>query len=209
MKINLIAASRRYRSGSANTELAPLKGSLDAMTVILKILFGFFFLSGLALCFGATHQPRQIKTACPAPYYGLGNGDGVLDSRCFELQKQLSQAAFSGQTTKIKQLLRRGANVNSYAGDYLPPLFGAAAEGHVTAVRLLLDHGAEINHKYTLNGTPLFAAVDAHHTGVVALLISRGADVNVRNGDDTCLKIAGARGFTDIVRLLENAGARE
>jgi ankyrin repeat protein len=88
-------------------------------------------------------------------------------------------------------------------------LFGAAAEGRVTTVRLLLDNGAEMNHKYTLNGTPLFAAVNGHHTGVVALLISRGADVNVHNGHDTCLTIARARGFTDIVRLLQNAGARE
>ena|SRR6266404_2674487 len=179
------------------------------MNVIMKTLVAFFVLSELTLSAGATHQARQNQMACPAPYYGMGNGDGVLDWPCFELQKRLSLAAFRGQTTKIKQLLRRGANVNSYAGDYLPPLFGAAAEGHTTAVRLLLDNGAEMNHKYTLNGTPLFAAVDARHTGVVALLISRGVDVNVHNGDDTCLKTAKAKGFTDIVTLLKNAGARE
>jgi ankyrin repeat protein len=163
--------------------------------VILKLLIAFFALSEFVLCLGATPQARQNKSTCSAHYYGYGNGDGVLDWRCFDLQKQLSLAAFRGQTTKIKQLLGRGANVNASAGQYLPPLYGAAAEGHVTTVRLLLDNGAEMNRKYSLNGTPLFAAVDAHHTGVVALLISRGADINVRNGDDTCLKIARAKGF--------------
>jgi ankyrin repeat protein len=177
--------------------------------MIMKTLFAFFILSGFTLSFGSILQAPKNKISCPAPYYGMGNGDGVLDWRCFELQKQLSLAAFRGQTTKITNLLRRGANVNSYAGDYLPPLFGAAAEGHTTTVRLLLDNGAEMNHKYTLNGTPLFAAIDGHHTGVVALLIARGVDVNVHNGDDTSLKIAQAKGFTDIATLLKNAGAKE
>jgi ankyrin repeat protein len=175
----------------------------------MKTFLVLIALSGFPLSVGSTPQAPQNKIACPAPYYGMGNGDGVLDGHCFELQKQLSLAAFRGQTTKIKNILRRGANVNSNAGDYLPPLFGAAAEGHTTTVRLLLDNGAEMNHKYTLNGTPLFAAVDGHHTGVVALLISRGVDVNVHNGDDTCLKIAQAKGFIDIVALLKNAGAKE
>jgi ankyrin repeat protein len=109
----------------------------------MKVLIGIFILSGLTLSFGAAHQ-RKNKTVCPAPYYGMGNGDGALDWRCFDLQKQLSLAALRGQTTKIKQLLRRGANVNSYSGDYLPSLFGAAAEGHVTTARLLLNNGAEL-----------------------------------------------------------------
>jgi ankyrin repeat protein len=157
-------------------------------------------------------QPTQIiqhKVTCPAPYYGMGNGDGVLDRRCFNLQSQLSLAAFRGQVTKIKQLLRRGANADSYAGDRLPPLYWAASEGHTTAARLLLDNGAKPNRKYSLNGTPLFGAVYDNHVSMVALLISRGADVNIRNGDETCLKIARSKGYTEIVSLLRNAGARD
>jgi ankyrin repeat protein len=174
----------------------------------VRILLAFFILSGLPVCFGAARRPRQIKTVCPAPYYGLGNGDGVLDRRCFELQTQLSLAAFRGQTTKIKSLLHRGANADSYAGDRLPPLYWAASEGHTTAARLLFENGANPNRKYSLNGTPLFGAVYANHIGVVALLISHGADVNIHNGDETCLKIARSKGFIEVARLLQNAGAR-
>src|SRR5258706_9676871 len=81
---------------------------------------------------GGIAQTTTYKSICPAPYYGMGNGDGVLDRHCFELQTQLSLAAFRGQTTKIKRLLRRGANADSYAGDRLPPLYWASSEGHTT-----------------------------------------------------------------------------
>jgi len=175
----------------------------------MTTFLGCLILSGLTWSSGSISQTPQNKTACPAPYYGMGNGDGVLDRRCFQLQSQLSVAAYAGNVTKIRKLLRRGANANPYAGDRLPPLFGASSQGHTTAARLLLDNGAEMNRKYTLAGTPLFAAVEGNHVGVVALLISRGADVNIHNGDDTCLKIAQAKGFTEIVSLLKNAGAKE
>ena len=158
---------------------------------------------------GGLVQPAGHKTRCSAPYYGMGNGDGVLDRDCFELQAQLSRAAFRGQTTKIKSLLRRGANADSYAGNWLPPLYWASSKGHTTAALLLLENGADPNRSYSLRGTPLFGAVYGNHIGAVALLISHGGDVNIRNGDETCLKIARSKGFTEIVRLLQNAGARE
>ena len=175
----------------------------------MKTIPTLLIVAGFACSSGSNPQSHQTRIVCSAPYYGMGNGDGVLDRRCFRLQSRLSVAAIRGDVAKIRNLLRRGANASSYAGDYLPPLFGASAEGHTTAVRLLLDNGAEMNHRYTLRGTPLFAAVYGHHAGVVALLISRGVDVNLRNGNDTCLKIAQANGFTDIVAILKNAGAKE
>jgi ankyrin repeat protein len=51
------------------------------------------------------------------------------------------------------------------------------------------------------------------HTDVVRLLLENGADVNVRpiinNIGWTALKVAKAKGYTEIVQLLESAGAKE
>ena len=161
----------------------------------------------IVLVFAPQSQPNN-KT-CTAPYYGMGNGDGVLDRRCFHLQSQLSKAAYDGDVKGIKRLLRQGANADSYAGDRFPPLFSAASKGKTGAARILLDNGANIDRKYTLNGSALFAAIYGNHVETVALLISRGADVNLRNGDETPLKIARANGYDGIVVLLKKAGARE
>jgi hypothetical protein len=146
---------------------------------------------------------------CRAVYYGLGNGDGVYDPSCFDLQGKLSDGAAAGDVSRIKELLRDGANADSYSADHFPPLFLAAEHGHIEAVRLLLDNGANPNRKYTLNGTPLFAAVYGNHADVVSLLLSRGADFRIRNGDETVLKIARKRHYLDIIDLLEAAGAHE
>lgn len=139
----------------------------------------------------------------------MGNGDGVLDRRCFRLQSQLSKAAYAGDVRKVKKLLRNGANADSYAGEYIPPLHGAAANGKTEAARLLLENGASIKREYNLNGPPLFAAVYGNHVETVGLLVSRGADVNIRRGGDTVLKIARAKGYLKVAALLENAGAKE
>jgi uncharacterized protein len=146
---------------------------------------------------------------CRAVYYGLGNGDGVYDPFCFDFQGKLSDAAAAGDVSRIKELLREGANADSYSGNHFPPLSLAAEHGHLEAVRLLLDNGANPNRKYTLNGTPLFAAVYGNHADVVSLLLSRGADFRIRNGDETVLKIARQGRNRDIVDLLEAAGAQE
>lgn len=156
-------------------------------------------------------QPSEQNKGqqCRAAYYGSGDGDGVYDPFCFDLQGKLSDAAGAGDVSSIKELLREGVNADSYSGNHFPPLFLAAGRGHIEAVRLLLDSGANPNHKYTLNGTPLFAAVYGNHADVVSLLLSRGADFRIRNGDETVLKIARKKQYREIADLLEAAGAKE
>jgi len=49
------------------------------------------------------------------------------------------------------------------------------------------------------------------YTEVVKLLLEKGADVNVKTNDGkwTALGLAKLKGHTDIVQLLEKAGAKE
>jgi len=146
---------------------------------------------------------------CGAGYYGLGNGDGVYDPRCFKLQEELSTAARAGDVDRIRELLRLGANADSYSGDSFPPLYTAASYGRTNAVRLFLDNGAYINHVYSLMGTPLMAAAYEGRVGTVELLLSRGADPSICLGDDSALSIARKEHHTAIVELLASAGASE
>src|SRR5437868_9929469 len=49
----------------------------------------------------AFHPNGSRKEPCRSAYYGMGNGDGILDPQCQELQKQLMVAAMDGQVQKI------------------------------------------------------------------------------------------------------------
>jgi len=50
---------------------------------------------------------------------------------------------------------------------------------------------------------------DARHTAVVRALVEAGADVNIADrGGTTPLQHARRRGYVEMARILENAGAR-
>jgi len=88
----------------------------------------------------------------------------------------------------------------------------AAKEGDVQTVRALLDAGTDVNA--TVEGyagmTPLMHASRSNHVDCVKVLISAGANVRMKNElGRTALKIAEGNGNREIVKLLEEAGARE
>jgi ankyrin repeat protein len=68
-----------------------------------------------------------------------------------ELRRRLAQpiidAATSGDVTRVRQLLDRGADVNSVTNGRYPwtPLMHAAFRGNTDVVRLLLERGADLN----------------------------------------------------------------
>ncbi|HEX8552973.1 MAG TPA: ankyrin repeat domain-containing protein [Abditibacteriaceae bacterium] len=134
----------------------------------------------------------------------------------------LINAAFAGETWRIRELLAKGANVNAADWQYgFTPLMWAARNGHVGAVRYLLQRGAKVNAKSkvgvrltflttsqqtTINsGEPTLTLV-SESGGVSALmaaaasgwgmaareLIARGADVNLENPDGDTVLMATA-----------------
>lgn len=101
---------------------------------------------------------------------------------------------------------------NRFGGTALIP---AAERGHVAVVETLLTRSdVDVNHINNLGWTALLEAIvlssgDEPHQRIVRLLVDHGADVHIADkGGVTPLQHARSRGFTEIARILEAAGAQ-
>lgn len=115
----------------------------------------------------------------------------------------------------LQLTVKHGADVtllNRYGGTALIP---AGEHGHVEIIKYLLETTKiDINHVNNLGWTALLEAIVLNNGGsrqqqAVQLLVDHGADVNIadKNGV-TPLQHARAKGFTEIVRILQKAGAK-
>ena len=120
-----------------------------------------------------------------------------------------------GDDPRLLELtLRNGANVHSLDSYNGTGLIRAAERGHVRVVERLLRTDIEVNHVNNLGWTALLEAIilgdgGRSHTEVVRLLVEAGANVNLADGESvTPLEHARRRGYEEIVRILQSAGAR-
>jgi len=123
-------------------------------------------------------------------------------------------ATSEGYLELLKLTLQAGADVHrtdSYNGT---GLIRAADRGHVEIIEELLKTDIKVNHVNRLGWTALLEAIilgdgGPRHTEVVRLLVEAGADVNLADSQGvTPLAHARQRGYDEIVRILESAGAR-
>ncbi|MEI8173572.1 MAG: ankyrin repeat domain-containing protein [Deltaproteobacteria bacterium] len=166
-----------------------------------------------------------LLAGCAAPLYEAaerGDMNGVrklLDqgadiNETSENGTALRAAAATGRIDIMQYLLDRGADINLGAA-WWTPLSAASASGQLEAVRLLLDRGADINAKSPAVGyTALWWAAYRGQTKVVQLLLDRGSDccetaARELSSYDTPLKAAKKHGHDAIVRLLQQAEARQ
>ncbi|GGA80460.1 hypothetical protein GCM10011385_38410 [Nitratireductor aestuarii] len=119
-------------------------------------------------------------------------------------------AGAHGRLEILKMILEHGADLkstNHYGGTALIP---AAEKGHPEAVSLLIEAGVDVNHINNLGWTALMEAVVLSsggpiHQDIIRRLLDGGADKTIPDAQGvTALDHAKARGFTQIVRLLQD-----
>lgn len=126
----------------------------------------------------------------------------------------LMTAAVRGYVEIVRLALAAGADVkstNQYGGNALIP---ACHYGHVEVVRELLKTKIDVNHVNHLGWTALLETVilgdgGARHQEIMGLLLQHGVAVNLADRDGvTPLAHAQRRGYKEMVKLLQSAGAK-
>jgi uncharacterized protein len=90
----------------------------------------------------------------------------------------LMMAAFNGELSSVKALVKRGATVNK---PLWSPLHYAAANGHLSVVEFLVENHAYIDAESANNTTPLMMAARHKHITVMRWLAENGADPTYTN----------------------------
>jgi hypothetical protein len=124
-------------------------------------------------------------------------------------------SAAEGRLEILRLILATGnaklADTNRYGGTGLIP---AAHHGHPEVVRELLKTKIAVDHVNRLGWTALLETIILSdggpiHQEIMAQLIAAGANVNLADGDGVSpLTHAKRRGYAEMTRMLEQAGAR-
>jgi ankyrin repeat protein len=141
----------------------------------------------------------------------LGANPNALDAQRYDIA---TIAAVNNDLEMLKIALAAGGDARAITGPYHDTaLIAAAHRGHVDIVRALIAAKAPLNHVNDLGWTALLEAVvlgngGRNHTATVEALVEAGADVTLpdRHGA-TALQHARTRGYSQIARILERAGA--
>lgn len=128
-------------------------------------------------------------------------------------------ATFAKQCAAVQALAKAGARLDLLENDRYDAVTIASVANDEESLRLLLTLGAsakQVTSRY--DGTALIAAAHLGHAGVVRQLIAAGAPLDHVNNLHwtaaieavvrTPLQLARARGYGEMVRILEAAGAR-
>jgi len=141
----------------------------------------------------------------------LGANANALDAQRYDI---LTIASVNDDLAMLNLALEGGSNARAVTSLYNDTaLIAAAHRGHVEIVRALIAAKAPLNHVNDLGRTALLEAIvlgngGRNHTATVEALVQAGADVTLadRHGT-TALQHARTRGFSQIARILEHAGA--
>ena len=122
----------------------------------------------------------------------------------------VADAARGGDATRVRTLLREGADVNGAHGDGMSALHWAAERGDADLAGMLIYAGANVGSVTRIGSyTPLHVASRAGSADVVRVLLDSGTDVDVTTttSGSTALHLAAASGTAAAVAALLEYGA--
>ena len=119
-----------------------------------------------------------------------------------------NEAIKRGDVDAVRELLRRGADVNARDRYGQTGLMVAAHAGHHGVVEALLEHGANLNITAKFGLSALMLAVVAGHAEVARLLARAGSDLSLQGSgppgfaNKTARDLAVARGMDELAAEL-------
>lgn len=124
-------------------------------------------------------------------------------------------ASVADDEETLRTLLALGASAKQVTSRYDgTALIAAAHLGHDGVVRQLIAAGAPLDHVNNLHWTAAIEAVvlgdgGVRHQNTLQALITAGANLQLADRhSNTPLQLAGSRGYTAMVKMLEKAGAK-
>ncbi|KAL2644033.1 hypothetical protein R1flu_011620 [Riccia fluitans] len=122
-----------------------------------------------------------------------------------ELALMVNNAAFQGDITQLKHLVKAGAVADRADYDGRTPLHLAASKGYEIVVQFLIREGADVNAIDKFGCSPLFEAVKGGNDSTIAVLVESGAKLHLKDaGSFMCQAVV--RGNHELLRRLVEAG---
>lgn len=141
----------------------------------------------------------------------FGANVNALEHQSYDV---ITIAAVQNDLEIVQLALASGGNVRAITSPYGgTALIAAAHLGHAEIVKALIAARAPVDHVNNLGWTALIEAIvlgdgGPRHQATVEALVKGGANLQLGNRDGaTPLSLARAKGYADIARLLEQAGA--
>ena len=124
----------------------------------------------------------------------------------------IHDAAVSGRSNQMQQLLEGGANPDQLDEDGLAPIHWAIRANRQNIVEFLLDNGAAVNIQTSApdqsRNTPLHFAAFEGNIVITRLLLDNGASIDARSSSgNTPLHVAAIQNNADLIAVLIERGA--
>jgi ankyrin repeat protein len=140
-----------------------------------------------------------------------GADPNALESDRYDI---VTIAAVANDVPTLEVALALGAKTTNVTSPYDgTALIAAAHLGHVEVVGILVGAGAPLDHVNNLGWTALIESIvlgdgGPRHTETLKLLVDGGANVDLADSNGRSPRaLAQSRGFAEMVRILEAAGA--
>jgi ankyrin repeat protein len=141
-----------------------------------------------------------------------GANANALDAQKYDI---VTIAAVNDDVPMLTAALAGGCSPKNITSPYVgTALIAAAHLGHADVVRVLIAAGAPLDHVNNLGWTAVMESIvlgngGKAHTDTLEALVRAGANLNIADRQGvTPLGHAKARGYGEMVRILEAAGAR-
>ena len=135
----------------------------------------------------------------------------LIVGSAFGQSAELHEAAYSGDVSKVREILKKGVDPDDRDSFGGTALHAAMFQKNMEIVRLLIEYKFDVNAVGPKNGyTPLHDAVWADNLEGIKLLLAKGAKTTIK-GEDGLTPYAKAKkeGKADIVTYFESRGIKE